>query len=252
MHTNITSTYAPERHECLAGIMCSLVCFILIPFLTEVLLIVPLEYFGDTLYVRSWVDIVFHIVNFCIAIFPFRDHLKDCRLMLMVDRTLVFQILAAVGISLFYFIGLYVVSVYSQLDFLAYLPDYALPLTELDYLIFASSLVIENPIFGTLTLAIFPPVTVACLLYLSVFAPLCDSKPVLAYLAVAAVSALPFLGLLIYGADILTELIFFLSRLPIHLLACWLFKKTDTIFAPIAMHMCNNLIACLFYIVLFR
>ncbi len=123
-----------------------------------------------------------------------------------------------------------------------------MPLSEMDISMLSSTLVLENPIFGTLCLVLICPVVVCCMYYLTAFVPVCNKNPWLGYLAVTLLTAFPGFCNFITGWDLQTEAVLYLVRLPIHLLACWSLRKTQTIFVPMIIHAANNLVSCGFYL----
>ena len=44
------------------------------------------------------------------------------------------------------------------------------------------------------------------------------------------------------------EMILYFAQLPIHMLACWAYQKTDNIWTPIVLHAVVNLFGCLFFL----
>ena len=91
---------------------------------------------------------------------------------------------------------------------------------------------------------VFSPVAVSCLFYATAFAPVGCRRPWLAYPVVALLIAFPRIcnGMTCWNPT--EELVLYLAQLPMHLLACWSYQKTDTVWAPIAVHAAANLIAC--------
>ena len=117
-----------------------------------------------------------------------------------------------------------------------------LPLAEVDLFTLSSYVIIMNPIFGTVCMAVLVPFSISCLYYATSFAPVCCSRPWLAYIVVAVVIAFPRVcNGLTYWLP-MEELILYLVQLPMHLLACWSYQKTDTVWAPIAVHALTNLV----------
>lgn len=122
---------------------------------------------------------------------------------------------------------------------------YTFPLTNFEVMMSASETVAANHILGTIAVAVFSPIAISGLFYAPCFAPICGKRPWLAYLAVS------LLLLSVSGFDILwrdnavTVLILYALRLPIHLLACWSYEKTDSIWTPIGSLAVFNLLFAL-------
>lgn len=121
----------------------------------------------------------------------------------------------------------------------------------MDILVLGSAVAADNPIFGTLTMVLLTPVTISCLFYCTSFAPAYNHNPWLGYLAVTVMSAFSSLCMILSGWPVLDEVLLFAVRLPIHLIACWSFQKTESIFVPMLVLAVNNLVACVVYIVMF-
>jgi hypothetical protein len=107
-------------------------------------------------------------------------------------------------------------------------------------------LVILGGIPAMVFLTVLGPVITACMFYASVFAPLCGSgKRFGAYVAMAVILAIPRIitSFAVWGGW--KELPLYLTQLPIHLLACWTYQKTDTVWTPIFTLAIANLLSCI-------
>lgn len=102
------------------------------------------------------------------------------------------------------------------------------------------------PLWGTLCMALICPIASCCLFYATGFAPMCTRNPVLGYVLGAFVASLPrllgYLTMSMYGRVLPT----ILFHIPVHLIACWSYQKTDSIWAPIVTHCIVNLVFSLF------
>jgi len=140
------------------------------------------------------------------------------------------------------------------LSMLAFLTDsvslaeslvYISPFAELPMWIPAGIMVEFLPFWGTLCLITIVPVTMCCLYYGVVFAPICVDRPWLGYLAIVLLSAVPrVVGVGSAGLP-MEQLVLFLIQLPWHLIACWSYQKSDTIWAPIGVYSAVNLVCSL-------
>ena len=92
------------------------------------------------------------------------------------------------------------------------------------------------------------PLTVSCLLYGCVFAPMCVKKPWLAYVVTIVLALAQKLMIFACFHSYEEQIALFWLQLPMHLIACWSYQKTDTIWTPIAVHMIANLIFCAYHL----
>jgi hypothetical protein len=99
-----------------------------------------------------------------------------------------------------------------------------------------------EPIFGTIALSVFAPINICTLFYCGVFAPVCYKKPWLAYLCIAVVTLIPPVINILWRGDAAFMLIGYLVQLPIHLLACWSYQKTDNVWTPLVSLVITNLL----------
>jgi membrane protease YdiL (CAAX protease family) len=120
-----------------------------------------------------------------------------------------------------------------------------LPLTEVDLFILPCDVVATYPLLGTLCMGFVTPITISCLLYGSVFAPICYKRPVLAYVAMAAYLAFPRFCNAATFWDPATEWTLYFTQLPLHMIACWSYQKADSIWAPVLTHMIVNFFSAL-------
>lgn len=98
-----------------------------------------------------------------------------------------------------------------------------------------------EPIFGTVVMSVFVPFSVCILFYCFGFAPICYKKPWLAYLCVAVLTLIPPIIDILWRGEAAFNLCGYLVRLPIHLLACWSYQKTDNVWTPILSLAITNL-----------
>ena len=100
-----------------------------------------------------------------------------------------------------------------------------------------------QPIFGTVALSVFAPISICALFYCLGFAPVCYHKPWLAYLCVAAITLIPPVIDILWRGEAAFVLGGYLVQLPVHLLACWSYQKTDNVWTPMLSLAITNLIA---------
>ena len=100
-----------------------------------------------------------------------------------------------------------------------------------------------QPIFGTVAMSFFAPISICALFYCSGFATICYHKPWLAYLCVAVITLIPPIIDILWRGDAAFVLGAYLVQLPVHLLACWSYQKTDNVWTPLLSLVITNLLA---------
>lgn len=240
-----TLTEHPETNNSIAALIYQVVGYYSIPFL----LLLLLQGGRNNIHkVTSAVEIAYHAFNFLVAQFIFREYLKDTfgdvrydlnRLMKTVSlSTGLIVLFSMVLFSLFGFSrGLTTLVAYGTM-----------PLTEVDQFMLPCDVVAIRPLLGTLCMTFLTPVTISCLFYGAVFAPICYTRPVLAYLAMAVWLAFPRLCNAATFWDPATEWTLYFTQLPLHMIACWSYQKADSIWAPILTHVIVNGLSCLLII----
>jgi membrane protease YdiL (CAAX protease family) len=232
----------PEKGISVAAFIYGVLCFFSLPFLIFLLM----TGLHNNTQAMTWCDIVYHCINFCVALGLYHGYLADTFFFAGLNwkTNLKTVLLCAVAVLCFYQIAASVLTVLGQSD-LAYLIQSILPATEMELFNLDANVVYTNPLFGTLCMVFLAPFATSCIYYASTFAPVCCSKPWLAYPAMALVLALPRIANAMTLWDPATEMILYFSQLPIHMVACWAYQKTDNIWTPIALHSVLNLIGCI-------
>ena len=100
-----------------------------------------------------------------------------------------------------------------------------------------------EPIFGAITVSAFTPISVCALFYCFGFAPVCYKKPWLAYLCIAVITLIPPVIDILWRDQPELVLSGYLVQLPIHLLMCWSYQKTDNVWTPLVSLAAVNLLA---------
>lgn len=235
-------TDCPEGRTIAHSILYDLFAFVFVPYIMYWMVWgMNREYFA-----LSFMELVYHGINFLVAVFlfwryladsfsVFSANLKDCMITLFIGVL----IIIGWGVSVFV-LG---TSISSRLSDLAALS--VLPLSEMDLQLLSSSSLYYRPLFSTICLTLCVPVTVSCLYYATGFAPACGNIPWLGYLLAALIPAVPRLINALTFWDPAEELVIYLWQLPIHLVACWTYQKTDTVWTPIFTLALSNLFGCL-------
>lgn len=241
-------TDSPEGRTIANGIFYDIFCFIVVPYFMY-WMVWGLNDDRNTL---TTIELIYHVINFLVVVFLFWRYLADSFLNFQI-HTKECLITAIIGILI---IGGWAVSVFllgnSVENSLANLAAFsALPLPEMELQMLASDQLYYSPLFATICLTLCVPVIVCCLYYATGFAPVCSRNSWLAYLLVALMAALPRLISALTFWDPSGELVIYLCQLPIHLVACWTYQKTDTVWTPIITLTACNLLSCLALLLLF-
>ena len=225
----------PEGRTIAASLPYWLFAFFFLPFLDL--------FFTADLEAAFWVDFVYHLINFIVVLILFIPYLRDSFLTVQIYPKKFFKI---VGCCIFVVLVLKVAiadwsyalgsALFDGAAFGSWLT------TETDLRYYSTSFIAEQPLWGILCVVLMTPVTTACLLYASVFAPISNSRPVLAYVVMTVAFLLIRLAMAFAFWSIEEEVAIFLVQLPIHLVACWAYQQTDTVWAPIAIHTVSNIL----------
>lgn len=231
----------PDNGNIFASLIYEVVAFFSLPFL---LLLVLNGTFGTTS-TTALLEILYHGFNFFVAVFIYREYLTDTfadihhnfsHLLKTSSRCIVAILMFALVLhSLFAFSG----------DAISLTAYGALPLAEVDLFILPSSVIFARPVMGIACMVVLAPVAVSCLFYATVFAPICYTRPVLAYLAMAVFLAFPRFCNAATFWEPTSQWVLYFTQLPIHLMACRSYQKADSIWAPILTLSVVNGVACL-------
>lgn len=229
---------APETKSLVCSIPYWILCFFIFPFLLN---FATITHRGQPY--EIWLEMGYHLLNFVLILFFFFTYLKDAFLMLQVHtgvilKTAAFCALGAVLLK----IGFFSLAMFNKNVQFINAAFGSFLITESDLLFYSTGVIYEQPVWGTLCISLLAPVTVSCLLYASVFAPICTSRPWLAYLVMAGLLLLIRLSFAFCVWPMEEEMAIYLVQLPVHMLACWSYQKTDTVWTPILMHGFSNMI----------
>lgn len=193
----------------------------------------------------SWLEIGYHGVNAIVMIVMLSECLKDGWFMLTLDWK---GILKHVGLT----VGLILLVLMQQITFLSAwdVPERAslemLPIVEMYVSLTPGYFAIVRPVWATASMVLCSPFAICGLFYALGFAPLCvKEKPVLAYINVVLITALPALFDILWRHEVERVVITYLIYLPAHLIACWSYQKTDNVWTPILSLSAVNLICSL-------
>lgn len=228
----------PENGPVAASAIYWIICYFMIPFVTQVLSWA----FSSDLSAVIGVDLVTYVVNFLCILGLFRPYLADSFLNVQINTAgFVKTVLIASVLILVVEFGLLHTGMYWGWDhtFSAY------PMSETSVVASAGAVVLANPLWGTLCMTVLTPVTVSCMFYGTVFAPIAANRPVLAYVVTAVLMVLPRLlsAWWLHGGAY--DWMVYLMQMPVHMIACWSYQKTNTIWAPIFSLSVTNLLSSL-------
>ena len=228
----------PEKIQIFAIIPCWLFVFVLFPMY--------MPFLGLGLWEQSeiivWLEIGYHVVNGVAMFMLMGSYLKEEWFMVTTDvRYYLKHILLTVGLTIIaelLWLGDLYICGFNIIDMLEHLP-----VTEMSVSHTPLALIKLQPIFGTIVLSVFTPISICVLFYCLGFAPICYKKPSLAYLCIIAITLIPPIVDIIWRGEAAFVLGGYIVKLPIHLLACWSYQKTDNVWTPILSLAITNLLA---------
>ena len=227
----------PEKITIFSLIPCWLWIFVLFP------MFMPFVGLGiwDEAESGAWLDIFYHVLNGILVLFVIGGYLKDEWFMVATD---VRHYLKHVGVTvgIIFAADFLLLAYINFLGFdIAYIME-SLPVTEMPLSQSSLLLVSTKPIFGTIALSLFSPIAICGLFYCLGFAPICNNKPWLAYLCIAGITMIPPIINILWRGDIVLSLCGYIICLPIHLMACWSYQKTDNVWTPLISLVITNLL----------
>ena len=194
--------------------------------------------------ISAWLEIGYHVINGTAMALILGNYLKDEWFMVTTDArfylghiALTTGLMVAAELLLLFFMFFSGFNIGNMLD--------GLPVAEMIVVQTPLFLVKTSPIFGTISLSVFTPISICVLFYAFGFAPLCCRRPWAGYLCMAVVALIPPLVNIIWRGEAQFIMDTYFVQLPIHLLACWSYQKTDNIFTPMVSLGLTNLVASL-------
>ncbi|MBQ6715680.1 MAG: hypothetical protein IJN21_04060 [Clostridia bacterium] len=242
-----STTSKPEKIKIIILIFSWIWCFVLLP------LYMPFLGFGlwEQRELSVWLEFGYHAANGLLMLWVIFSYLKDE--WFMVSTALRFylkHIALTVGLA----VGVEVVWL-GTLSFFGF--DIAgmlewLPVVEMTISQTPRLLIDTEPIYGAIAVSVFAPISICALFYCLGFAPVCYKKPLLAYLCIAVITLIPPIIDILWRGQAEFVLIGYLVRLPVHLLICWSYQKTDNVWTPlVSLAAVNLLISILMSVVPF-
>lgn len=227
----------PEKIQIFAIIPCWLWVFVLLPMFMPFLGLGLWEQWETSV----WLEIGYHVLNGIIMLALIFSYLKDEWFMVSTDAG---YYLKHVALTVGLILG--TVLLWTAILFLCGFPfEYIqewLPVAEMSVSHTTLFLVQLQPVFGAIVLSVFTPISICALFYCLGFAPICYHKPWLAYLCVAVITLIPSVVDILWRGNAAFVLTGYLVHLPIHLLACWSYQKTDNVWTPLLSLAITNLL----------
>ena len=228
----------PEKIQIFSMIPCWIWVFILFPMFMPFL---GLGIWEDP-EIIVWLEIGYHVANGILMLFLMSSYLKEEWFMVTTDYRFYIKHVALT-------VGLIVVAELLLIDTLfifgldvRYMLE-CLPAVEMYVSQTPLFMIGIRPILGTITLSVFVPISICALFYCFAFAPICYHKAWLAYLSIVAVTLIPPIIDILWRGDAVFVLGGYLIQLPIHLLACWSYQKTNNVWTPVFSLAIVNLLA---------
>lgn len=231
-------TSKPEKIQIFALIPCWIFVFVLLP------MYMPFLGFGlwEQWELSVWLEIGYHVANGIFMLVLMFSYLKEEWFMVTTDVghylkhvMLTVGLIVGVELILLFVLSLFGFNIDNMLE--------CLPVVEMSVSHTPSLLVSLEPIFGTIALSVCAPISVCTLFYCLGFAPVCYKKPWLAYLSIVLVTLIPPIIDIIWRGGAELTLSMYFAQLPIHLLACWSYQKTDNVWTPLISLALINLLA---------
>ncbi len=190
---------------------------------------------GD-LRTQTWWELGCHGVSFLAVVIVFFGFLKDSLVEALGRRKKFFGMVMISSVVM-----LLVTMVINLICTIFGAPNWVFPYGALEVL-GAGAMVAGNPWMALVYYVILAPVTNACIYYAVHFAPECCKGRPHPYWKMVAILAVPRLFMYLLLRDLGGQLLLFAIQLPIRMVACWSYQKSDTIWVPILSHSLLNLL----------
>ena len=225
-----------------------------IPYLLFAFLFLPWFLSMSTIDTRGqsfeiWLEIGSHICNFVFIAIVFLAYLKESFFLVQIHTKSVFAISGiCAGLIVLIKIATYILSILGQKEGFIISSFGLFVTTESDLMFYPTAILELQPLWGTLVLVFLSPFTISCLLYGCVFAQIATRRPWLAYLVMALALLLIRLVAVFCFWSMEEEIRIYLLQLPIHLICCWTYQKTDTIWTPILTLTLSNVVMAFIFL----
>ena len=232
----------PEPSQIISLIPCWVWVFVLVPMFMPFVAEGLWEQWASSV----WFEIVYHAINGVVVLFLIGTYLKDEWYAVSADVGFYLKHVAlAVGLILgteLLMLGL----LYGLIGPYVWVILEAFPVVELAVVHTPASTLMYEPVVGTIVMTVFSPICMCGLFYCLCFSPICYRRPWLAYLSIPVITFLPALVDMLWRWESAgLTLGAYLAGLPVHLLACWIYQKTDNVWTPLATVAATNLLLSL-------
>jgi hypothetical protein len=158
---------SPEKGTGFAAFVYGMACFFSVPYL---LLLFMHQMMYDA-QVMCWVEIGYHVLNFIVVISLYRQYLADSVFEAKLDwkRNAEIVAICAIVIVGFYIALMQIFPLISGRE-MALVLESMLPMTEMDLFWSGTSVVVTNPLWGTLCMVLITPFVTVLIYYASGFA----------------------------------------------------------------------------------
>ena len=215
----------PEKHTIGSGIAAWVICFFIVPYMMVWL---TMELFDAQ--ILSYYVLTGFVFCFVLTLPIFFSFLRESLFVVSLDKKNFLKSVLSGTLQL-----IMVAVLLAALNFL--IPDayffYAVPFSLCSPQILTIDMLVGSPIYAFIVLTFLTPVVICCLFYSSIFAPLCNNRPGMAYLVMALVLFIPHLVDLVWHIDARIVVTRYLLQPPLHLCACAIYQKTDSIWVPL-------------------
>lgn len=242
----------PQMMDCMSGghIFCAFAMWILIFIVIPAWLPLIGEGFLQDETALSWMETIFCALTGGAMLLIMKEHLSDAFLGLQINTK---KILKTSAITLALMAAWFIICA-DLMNLMGMDPMFLvelLPLSPTNILMLPGAIVNANPVFGLLCMTLLVPFGVCGMFYAAAFAPVCTRNTWAGYLVMAGVVlvAALFDGFWYWGTEL--ALVAYMIRLPLHLVACWSYQKTDNVWTPIFALIGFNLLTSIAAIAIF-
>ena len=235
-------TDRPENPAIIGGVLSSLLLYFSLPFI----LVLATAGAPNNWGLLTTLETIYHAIGFCVGGGLFFGWLKNSgfNFRIMPKKTLQVCFRGFCLILVCYMI-VHIISTVTQHEYALLALNQALPVTDTESHMTMPILLMKNTPLGILCAVVLMPLTVSCLFYSVGFAPVCYRHPWMGYVTVSAYILVLRMFVAVTYWNFELELELFLCQLPAHLIACWTYQKSDTVWAPVITLSAVNAVSCI-------
>lgn len=228
----------PHKIQIISVIPCWLWVFVLFP------MFMPFLWLGlwEQVEISVWQEICYHVANGVLMLLLMFNYFKEELFMVTTDvRHYLKHVALTVGLIVGTELTLLGAMYLCGFD-ITYMLEF-LPIGEMSVSHTPLLLLSLEPVFGTIAMSVFAPISICALFYCFAFAPICCKKSWPAYLCIALITLIPHIIDVLWRGQTTFAVNAYIIQLPIHLLACWSYQKTDNVWTPLLSLGITNLLA---------